>query len=425
MGTKIHSVAILGVGARGGSIYGRLINEEKEHFKIVSLCDLRQEKLNFFGEVFGVENAERFTDEDAFFEKKRADLLVIATQDKDHIRHCLKAFEKGYDVLLEKPISDKIEECEQLLKAQKQYGCKVLVCHVLRYAPAFKKVKELIDNGEIGKLIMIDALEGAAYWHYAHSYIRGNWRNSKISSPMILAKCCHDMDLLQYYAGSRCENVASIGDLAFFKEENSPSGAAKRCTDCQYVETCPYSAKRFYIDRWVAHGEPKDCWPHNVIANAPLSKEKLWQAIKEGPYGKCVFACDNDVVDHQITQMTFINGVKATLTMTGFQPVNGRKITFHGTLGTIYLDEPGEKVVLHKYGENETEREIDFTLDGMNEYGHGGGDKGMIDDLIKMLDGGELITSLEESLESHLMALRAEESRLRGGECIRVHVKSI
>ncbi|MBQ4269758.1 MAG: Gfo/Idh/MocA family oxidoreductase, partial [Clostridia bacterium] len=308
---KIFSVAILGVGARGGSVYGRLIKQFPDKFKIVALCDIRTERLEAFGEEFGVPTADRFTDEKVFFEKKRADLLVIATQDEDHVRNCLQAFETGYDILMEKPITDKKEECEAVLAAQKKYGCKAIVCHVLRYAPAFLKAAELIENGEIGRLVAIDALERVTYWHQAHSYVRGNWRTTKSSAPMILAKCCHDLDLIQYYANSKCKSVSSVGELTYFNAANAPEDSADRCLDCPRVETCPYSAKRLYLDRWKKAYCPEDYWPYNVLVQAPVTEEKLTEALKNGPYGRCVFRCDNDVVDHQLTLMAFENGVKA------------------------------------------------------------------------------------------------------------------
>ena len=420
MEKSIFTVAILGVGARGGDTYGRVLKNFPKQFKIVSLCDLRPERLAIFGEEFGVAESERFTDENVFFTKKRADLLIIATQDADHVRHCLKAFELGYDVLMEKPITDKLEDCQTVLDAQKKYGCKSLVCHVLRYAPAFLKVAELLDSGAIGRLVAINALERVAHWHQAHSYVRGNWRNREQSTPMILAKCCHDLDLLQYYAKSKCESISSVGDLTYFNKKNAPEDSADRCVNCKHVETCQYSAKRIYLDRWDKHGKPVDNWPYNVIACAPTTKEKLTEAIKNGPYGRCVFACDNNVVDHQLTQMTFENGVKASLTMTAFTDEGGRRMHFFGTNGEIIFDEAEDTIVLKRFGGEQTTLEIKAISD--NGYGHGGGDFCLINTLYDMLRGvAESCTSLEASIESHLMGIYAEESRLNGGKTIKIH----
>ena len=417
---KIYEVAILGVGARGGNTYGRLIHKNsQDKFKIVALCDKREDRLQCFSAEFGVEQSACFTDEDEFFKQKRADILIIATQDQDHVRHALKAFACDYDIMVEKPLTEKREECEDLLEAQKKSGKKALVCHVLRYAPAFLKAKELMDEGVIGRLVAINALEQVAYWHQAHSYVRGNWRNRNSAAPMILAKCCHDLDLLQYYAGAKCVGVSSIGDLTYFNKQNAPADASERCTECKYMNECPYSAKRFYVDRW-AINKPADSWPYNVAANAPLTEEKLQKAIEEGPYGRCVFACDNDVVDHQITQMTFENGVKATLTMTGFTAEHGRKISFHGTTGEIVLDDTEHCLYIKKYG---CEKEkIDFSIINTQGYAHGGGDYYLIKNLYDMLEGQACsVTSFEASVESHLMGIAAEESRLQGGTLVKVH----
>ncbi len=416
MENKIFSVAILGVGGRGGDSYGKIMNGMTGRYKIVSLCDLRPERLSRFGEKFGVAESERFTDENEFFAKKRADVIVIATQDKDHVRQAIKALELGYDLLLEKPISDDKAELERLLAARKKYGGKVLVCHVLRYAPAFMKVAELIDGGEIGQLVAINALERVTFWHQAHSYVRGNWRKSEETSPMIMAKCCHDLDLLQFYAKSECESISSVGDIAYFKRENSPEGSSDRCVDCKYADTCPYSAKKIYVEWWKSQGKPEDYWPFNVIVQAPLTEEKLAEAIKSGPYGRCVFKCDNDVVDHQIVEMKFKNGVKAELTMMGFTKQCGRRYTFFGTCGDITLDESTDSIIVHRFTLSD---EDDYTISVKplveGGYGHGGGDGGIINALYEILSGrGTEETSLDKSVESHLMSIAAEDARLSG-----------
>lgn len=418
---KKYTVAIIGIGGRGGDAYGALMNEAPEKFDIVALCDLKPDRLALFAERFGVAKENTFTDEKEFFEKRRADVLVIATPDADHIRHATYAFNVGYDVLLEKPISDKKEELEKLLDLQKKTGCKAFVCHVLRYAPAFVKIAELLDSGIIGKLVAIQALERVGHSHQAHSYVRGNWRRAEDSTPMILAKCCHDLDLLQFYAGSKCESVSSIGELSHFKAENAPEGATERCLDCPHADGgCPYSAKRQYYTVWKEIGCPEDVWPYNIIALAPLTEEKLLTALREGPYGRCVYHCDNNVVDHQITQMTFENGVKATLTMTAFTAGGGRRMDFFGTHGQLTLDEKTNSIYVGLYcKDGETIALQDLTEKG---YGHGGGDYHLVHTLYKILEG-EVTgnTSLDRSVESHLIGIAAEESRLAGGKLIKVH----
>ena len=417
---KTFTVAIIGVGARGADVYGPLIHRQKNRYNIVALCDCNVNRLESASKKFEVSKENCFADENEFFKQKRADLLLVATQDRDHYGHCLKGFELCYDIMTEKPLTDSKEECLNLLKAQKQSGRKALVCHVLRYAPAFLKAAELIDEGHIGKLVAINALERVAYWHQAHSYIRGNWRNTDIAAPMILAKCCHDLDLFQYYAKSKCESISSTGNLVFFKKENMPKEASDYCVNCTLKSSCPYSAEKIYMEKWHEQGCPDDSWPYNVITASPVTKEKIVSAIENGPYGRCVFNCDNNVVDHQLTTMTFENGVKATLTMTGFTSQMGRRYHFHGTLGELILDEAEHRITINKFGRDV--EYIDFKVLEDGGYGHGGGDFFLIEQLYDVMQGKSVgNTSFEASVESHLMGICAEESRLRGGSLINIH----
>ena len=418
MTSKIYKVAIIGAGIRGANVYGEIIKGLPKMFRITTVCDKDPKRLEKVGRKFSIEEKFLYNDEKRFFEERRADVLIIATQDAEHFRQCKKAFELGYDVLLEKPISDKKSECEKLLQIQKEYGNKVLVCHVLRYSAGYQKAFELISKGKIGRLVAIDWIEYVGYLRQAHSYVRGNWRNSESSAPMILAKSCHDLDLIQHFAGSRCSTVSSVGDLSFFKPECAPEETAKRCTECKYIDKCPYSAKRIYIDRWYEAGCPDDIVPYNVIAPAPATEDKLKAAIKDGPYGRCVFCCDNNVVDHQMVQMTFENGVKASFTMMAFSSDDGRKASFFGTLGEIKLDE--KNLILRRFGEKEEKIPLSSMVSQC--CSHGGGDVLMMKALYDLLEGKKCEnTSLEESMESHFIGIAAEKSRLSGGKTVNVH----
>ena len=419
---KIITVSIIGVGARGGEAYGRYINKSVDKFNIVSLCDVNQERLDKYGKIFNVEESERFLDEEIFFQKKRSDVLLISTLDQMHVRMAKRALLLGYDLLLEKPISIDNQELCELVELVKTTGRKVMVCHVLRYTTAIRKVKELLDSGVIGKLVTIDHTENVGFWHAAHSYVRGNWRKSEETSPMIMAKCCHDFDLLQYFVGAKCKNLSSMGSLSFFKKENQPQDASNRCTDCKHIEDCVYSAKKIYIDMWKTQEKcSENIWPMNVITDiVPLTEENLYQAIKDGPYGQCVFCCDNNVVDNQTVIMEFENGITATMKMEAFVKDGGRTIRFLGSQGEVVLKEDENKIVLKRfYGENEEWLLSDLTAD---LSGHGGGDRGMIDSLYKVLsdDDGAIDTSIENSVESHLMAIAAELSRVNDGERIEI-----
>ena len=344
---------------------------------------------------------------------------MIATPDDCHVKHALKAMELGYDILCEKPLTDKKEECEALLATQKKYGNKILVCHVLRYASAYLKLKEIIDSGKIGKIVSMDWIEPVGYWHQAHSFVRGNWRNTRDSAPMIIAKCCHDLDMIQHFTASKCKSVSSFGDLSFFKSECAPEGATKRCSDCPHKDSCPYSAYKIYIDGWKKKNCPPHYWPYTVLASEPVTEEKLLEAIENGPYGRCVFHCDNNVVDHQVVQMLFENGITVTLQMNAFNLGGGRKISVYGTYGEAYMED--DSIKLNVYGEPTEIIDTKLGLHGL-DYAHGGGDARMIDALYDMVSGEKkLETSLEASIESHLIGIKAEESRLAGGKTLAVH----
>ena len=423
MEKKVITISIIGVGARGGEAYGRYIHASKDRFKITSICDVNEYRLKKYGEAFEVPEEDRFVSEDVFFEKKRSDVLLIGTMDRMHVRQAVRALDLGYDLLLEKPISDDAEELKMLTAKAKERGAMVMVCHVLRYNVMVKKIKSLLDEGAIGRLIAMDQTENVCYWHQAHSFVRGNWRNREQTTPMIMQKCCHDLDLIQYFIGSRCKSVASMGALSYFKTENRPEGAADRCLDCKYINECKYSAKRIYIDGWNQGGR-QETFPYNLITDIlPLTEEALLTSLRETNYGKCVFACDNNVVDNQTTIMQFENGVTATLKMEGFTARGGRDFRFFGTEGELEVVEEENKIILRRFMEAPQVWEINKLVDelgGQGEGGHGGSDYRMIDSLYNIYATDKLNanSSIERSVESHYMALAAEKSRLEGGRLI-------
>ena len=411
MENKIVTVAAIGLGGRGW-VYTSNMFKKPDKYKVLALCDIDKVKADRIGEELEVAKENVFYDEDEFFKEKRADLCVISTQDQQHVGHAIKALALGYDLLLEKPISNKESECRKLLKAQQQSGRKIFVCHVLRYAPAFVKVKEILDSGVIGDIVMIDSVENVYFFHQAHSFVRGNWRRKDETSPMILAKCCHDLDLLQWYAGSKCETISSIGDLRYFKKENQPEGAADRCTDCKFADTCPYSAVRGYLTN--------KFWGGEALTNKrPITDEIIMDALRTGPYGRCVYACDNDVVDNQIVMARFANGITANLRMTAFTAGGGRTMKFYGTLGELEFDQDRKFIEVKPFGKPVEKIDTDNLVE--RGYGHGGGDQGIVNGLYDLMtgksDGG---TTLAHSLESHLMAFTAEKSRLKGGKVYKI-----
>lgn len=415
MSDKIITVSILGVGSRGVA-YGSLMHSMKDNYHIVALCDHNREKTDRYKTIFDVSDDMVFDDEDTFFEKKRSELLIIATWDDSHVALARRAIPLGYKILLEKPISNRLDELIELRELAKKYNSFVMVCHVLRYTWANHTIMDVLHSGRLGKLIHIDHTEQIAYWHFAHSYTRGNWRNTAFSAPMIMAKSCHDLDLLQQYAGAKCKSLSSVGDLTWFKRENMPEGAAERCVDCKYCESCPYSAPNRYLDWWKIAGKPQ-CWPYDVLSAEPLTEEILEKAVREGPYGRCVYQCDNNVADHQSVQMKFENDITATFNVTAFTKEPGRITIFRFSAGELlYEEEKGTITEKPFRGENVVHRMSDLK----DTMGHGGGDNGIVNALYAALAGekNEADTSLENSIESHIMAIAAEDSRLAGGKLV-------
>ena len=412
---KKISVSIIGCGSRGFTVYGRLMHRMPDKFEILNICDQNADKLKNCGDEFGIAKENRFLSEEEFFGKKRSDLLVIATLDTDHIRMAEKAILLGYKILLEKPISDNAEELNELSRLAKEHSSFVMVCHVLRYTWANSTIMKVLKSGRLGKLIEINHTEQVGFWHFAHSYVRGNWRNTDVSAPMIMAKSCHDLDLLQEYAGSPCKKLSSIGDLTWFKPQNAPEGAAERCINCKYADSCAYSAKLKYITWWKEAGCPQ-CWPYNVLSAKPLTEEIVTDALKNGPYGRCVFACDNNVADNQLVQMEFENGVRATFNVIAFTKYLGRKTTFYLSGGVLAYDEGANTITEMPFVGSDVVHEYNAS----DEFGHGGGDVGLVNALYSALtdENAPVDTLLDNSIESHLMAIAAEQSRLAGGKTV-------
>ena len=274
------------------------------------------------------------------------------------------------------------------------------------------------SSGVLGQIVAIQAIEPVMYWHQAHSFVRGNWRRSDETSPMILQKCCHDLDIFVWLTGKRVESVSSVGSLSFFKEENAPKNSADRCTDCPVEKDCPYSAVQIYLRNNVKNGNRG--WPVSVVC-PDADEEKLMDALKTGPYGRCVFRCDNDVVDHQAVNLLMEDGVTVNFTMCAFTKPGSRKIRVMGTMGELEGDFDLNKITVMPFGDE------DYTVDTSTSVecpgGHGGGDAGLVRDFISFMATGEKaegITSVDVSLESHYAALAAEKSRINGGESVRI-----
>lgn len=423
MSGKIVRIAIAGVGSRGKNAYGLELLNMKDRAKVVAVADIDPERLALAGDAHGVPDEMRFPSAEAMLAMpKLADAMLVCTQDRQHVPHAVAALKKGYDVMMEKPISPKLEDLQEITKVARENGRRVVVCHVLRYTPFFQTIKKTIDSGVLGEVVSIQALENVRYWHQAHSFVRGNWRREEDTSPMILAKCCHDLDYLVWLCGKKCERVSSYGSLMYFKKSNAPEGAALRCTQgCKAKESCPYDAEKIYLtnkDTGILCGNVE--WPIDVLAENP-TEEKIRHAIETGPYGRCVFHCDNDVVDHQIVNMQMEGGASLSLTMSAFTSIGGRTIKVMGTLGDLWGDMHENRIRIGIFGKEP--RIIDLGREEKDFAGHGGGDRLLMEQFVDLMQGKEpdgTITTLETSVESHLVALAAEKSRLENGESIEI-----
>ena len=397
------SAVVLGAGSRG-SIYAGYAKEHPKELKIVAIAEPRRDRLDALADEVDVPSEHRYGSwEDLLAQPKLADCAFICTLDDDHIAPALKAMELGYHLLLEKPMSNKEAECRTIVETARKTGRTLAVCHVLRYTPFYMTLKALIEQGEVGQVTTINQIENVGYWHQAHSFVRGNWRNTKETSPMILQKSCHDMDIILWLMGKNCLRVQSFGSLRHFTPENAPAGAAKRCLDgCRHVDTCPYSAPKLYMDM------ERTGWPVDVITT-DMTLEGRRKALEEGPYGRCVYHCDNDVVDRQVVNLEFEGGGVATFTMTGLSADFFRELKIFGTEGQIKANMGTKEIVLHRFGEEPKVIPVDM---GLEASGHGGGDYGIMQDFLSILrDGGESRTSAEISLQSHLICFAAEKSR--------------
>lgn len=403
------TVAIIGLGNRG-RIYAH--NFTALGAKVAAVCEKNPGMLAYIRNKYGIAESMAFTDEKDFFAAgKLADALVVSTQDRDHYRHAVAGLNLGYHLLCEKPVSPHLSEFEELERLSREKGLNMVVCHVLRYAPFYDKIKQVIDSGAIGEITNINQTENVGYWHFSHSYVRGNWRREDETGPSILAKCCHDLDLFYYYTGTPCDRVYSVGERRVFLHENRPEGATDRCMDgCPHAKTCPYEVTKLYykptlktIPWLIGHVKV-------VTAKGNPTKKDIIEALKTSPYGRCVYACDNDVMENQVVSCK-MGKVNATLTMTAQSARCFRRVHIMGTKGEIFGQDSSAKFKLNIWGE------LPKTVHVNRGIGHLGGDKGIVKDFIHLMETGKLtprISTMDKTIMSHKMAFAAEESRKTG-----------
>lgn len=413
---KPITAVVVGAGSRGMTYAGFAL-EHPDRLQISGVAEPLAWNRQTMVETHHIPAENVYTDwRDLAARPRFADAVIISTQDAMHVEPAIAFAQKGYAILLEKPMAPNEADCQRIIQAVKENNVLFGVCHVLRYTNYTQALKGILDSGAIGEIVSIQHFEPVGYWHQAHSFVRGNWRNEKESSFMLLAKSCHDLDWLRYIAGEKCLAVSSFGSLKHFKKSEKPAqaGGATRCLHCAYEPDCPYSAKKIYLGR-IAEGQTG--WPVNVLTPAP-TEATVTEALENGPYGRCVYECDNDVVDNQVVNMLFENGKTAVFTMTAFNKAAHRKTRIFGTRGEIYGD--GQNIEVFDFL-TDTSKIIDTEATsadagggGKALRGHGGGDYGLMDHFVAAVsanDASLILSGPDESLESHRMVFSAERAR--------------
>nr|WP_221308640.1 Gfo/Idh/MocA family oxidoreductase [Nocardiopsis mwathae] len=413
---------IVGAGSRGGG-YARWIENNPGAARVVAVAEPRPEYREPLADAHGVPPEARFDDWRAAAARPRlADVALVCTLDDDH-RAPSEAFAGlGYHLLVEKPLAQTRADCEAIVAAARRNGVLLGVCHVLRYARYTLMLKEIIDSGGIGEVVSVDHVEPVGFWHQAHSYVRGNWRREADTAPMLLAKSCHDLDWLRHIIGRDAVAVSSFGSLKHFRPEEAPPGAGERCVDCAAEPDCPYSALRIYR-RFLDRG--RTGWPLDVLTPDP-GPRTIEAALRDGPYGRCVYHCDNDVVDHQVVGLEFTGGVTAAFTMTAFTRAGPRRTAIYGTRGELACD--GEHITRYDFLTDTTEViDVAAADTGMIDTGHGGGDAGLLASFFRAVAAGDpdmVVTSGQDALHSHLMVFAAEQAR-REGRVVRLETSDM
>lgn len=410
--TEPITALMIGAGGRGMYAYGPYALEHPDQLRIVAVAEPDDERRARFAQQHSIPAERQYrTWTDALAAGPLARAAINCTQDQMHYESTLAALRGGYDVLLEKPIAPTKEQCVSLVREAESLGRVMQICHVLRFTAFFSALHNIVTSGRLGRIITVDHRENVSYWHMSHSFVRGAWRNAGLSSPMILAKCCHDLDVLAWVIGQPVEYLNSYGALTHYRAENAPEGAPLRCTDgCPIEAACPWYAPKIY---GALEGvTERSSWLATAMGAGATPQER-WSKLQTSPFGRCVYHCDNDVVDHQVITMQFPDKLTVTFTMHGHSDTEGRTMRYDGTKATLYGDfsdgRPHE-LRIHDHGSNN----VEVIHPQAGDSGHGGGDEGLMRAFVQTLRGEHVPhqTSARASLESHLMAFAAEESRL-------------
>lgn len=431
-------IVIIGAGGRGRDAYGRWAIDNPDQATIVAVADPSRERRKALADACG--GAAEYDDWRsvvADLADLKADAVVVAVPDALHVDVAIAVADAGLPFLLEKPAAADMAELQRLARHARATSSALAIGHVLRFTPFWRSVKQIVDSGAIGRTLTIEVRENVGFWHFAHSYVRGNWRNSSTSGPMVLTKTSHDLDLIRWLAGTAPESVYSVGELTWFRPENAPDGAPEYCVQgCPVADSCAFYAPRYYVDALA------DVTGHPVhLLGADSTPTGRMAALRDGDYGRCVYRSENDVADHQQTTMRFPDGLTATLTASAFTAENTRNVTITGSAGQLSGHMESGEIIVDLFSPEAvlpegmpiaehivtTKKPMGHARHSMrvklpnpdlgDHAGHGGGDAGLMAAFVQAVRLGTVGTgelSFEAALDSHLMAFGAEESRRSG-----------
>jgi predicted dehydrogenase len=397
--------SVVGLGGRASAYLSALQELYPNEHQVVAVADPDPAKQARARNDYGLQDNQIFdTDLDLMEQPRLSDVAIVATQDKLHLRDIRGLLAKGYDLILEKPVATTLEELQEIAAVSKSFPDQmVAVCHVLRHTVFFGEIRRILESGRFGPVVSIQHNENIGYYHFAHSYVRGPWNNSETSGPLTLTKSCHDMDILLYLLeNTHCQHISSYGALSIFNRDHyDPATMAPMCVDCPQNESCAFSAPKLY-----SSGKIK-----SVVFDLS-SVDKVRENLGTSPYGRCVYHCDNNVVDHQSTAIQFDNGVTAAFNLSAFSAKVNRSLKIMCQFGEIRAIEKPYLIETTDFRTDETTvTELDI-----HDRGHGGGDKAFVKDFMESyLHGVPFNSTLEHAIESHAMALLAEESRKDNG----------
>ena len=386
--------------------YGEYALKNRDKIEFIAVAEPDADRREWFALLHGITDKNAVTSWEKLLDRpKLADAVLICTQDKMHYKPAMAALKKGYHVLLEKPMSTDLKECVEMGEIAKKSNLVFSICHVLRYTNFYKKIKEILQSGELGSVISINQIEQVGWWHFAHSFVRGEWGNTYNSGPVILTKCCHDMDIILWLANSDCEYISSFGSLKHFNKENAPKNAPLICTDgCPSEKSCKYYAPKAYLQTGFNY--------FTLAVTSKTSPREIMDALKTSRYGRCVYRCDNTACDNQTVIMQFKNGVSASFNVTAFTQECTRTLKIMCEDGEIIGDIGKDEIEIVKFSTDYKEK---FTLPKMSS-GHSGGDAGLMSDFVDSVIRGKAnfdsVTSADKSVQSHIMAFASEYARV-------------